>query len=221
MKILDVPQSGSVAGVTSSRNRFGQYRRTRAVPVNPNTSRQQDARNRLSDFSAGWRALTDVQREAWEAYALEHPVTDSLGQSNTLTGAQVYVGINSLLATAALAAVSTPPAGAAPDAPVLDVSSTDTDSFTLDVTPDPVTAGHALIVESSPPLSAGRSFNADFRVLEVAAAASSGTVDDVMLAARWGTLAVGQKFFFRARLVKANGAVSAFGATSAVLTLAP
>ena len=35
MKILDVPQSGSLGGQTSSHNRAGQYRRARRSPVQP------------------------------------------------------------------------------------------------------------------------------------------------------------------------------------------
>src|SRR5206468_836067 len=97
MKILDVPQSGSQAGTTSSRNRYGQYRRSRATPVNVNSTAQQAARNRLSAESEAWRGLTDIQREAWNSFADEHPQTDSLGQVVTLTGHQMFVGVNSAL----------------------------------------------------------------------------------------------------------------------------
>lgn len=83
--------SGSIGGTTFSHNRFGMYTRARRVPVNPNTTAQQLARNSLATASAAWRALTAPQRAAWEAYAAATPVTNSLGQTVFLSGAQQYV----------------------------------------------------------------------------------------------------------------------------------
>lgn len=219
MKILDVPQSGSVAGVTSSRNRFGQYRRTRAIPVNPNTTAQQNARDRLSAFSAAWRGLTQLQRDAWDSYALEHPVTDSLGQTSTLSGSQVYVGVNSAMFAAGFAAgVVVPPVGAAPAAPVITLDAITAAGFDMTSVPSPLPALTRQSFEFSPPLSAGRQFNADFRIVHTDAPASEPEVTAAMLAAKYGTLAVGQKYFFRSRLVTSTGLVSAFGSGSFILT---
>lgn len=219
MKILDVPQSGSVAGVTSSRNRFGQYRRTRAVPVNPNTTAQQSARDRLSAFSAGWRALTDLQRAAWESYALEHPVTDSLGQVSTLSGSQVYVGVNAAMFAAGFAAgVVVPPVGALPDPPVISLDDVTAAAFDMTSVPSPLPALTRQVFEFSPPLSAGRSFNADFRIVLTVAPAGEPEVTSAGLAAKYGTLAVGQKYFFRSRLVTSTGKVSTYASGSFILT---
>src|SRR5213594_7639 len=111
MKILDVPQSGSVAGVTSSRNRFGQYRRTRATPVNPNSTFQGAVRARFSVNSAAWRALTAAQRAGWADLGTSMTRTDSLGQTYALTGFQAYCSLNNNNLAAGNAVVS--------DAPVL------------------------------------------------------------------------------------------------------
>lgn len=92
MKILDVPQSGSVAGVTSSHNRFGQYRRTKAMPTQPRTSKQQLIRSGLIIGSSGWRYLTDAQRTAWADYAAQIQRSDSLGSGYQPTGASLYAG---------------------------------------------------------------------------------------------------------------------------------
>ena len=94
MKILDVPRSGSYQGVTSSRNRFGQYVRTRATPVNPNSAAQASARSRLSQNSIAWRALTDAQRAGWESLGSQMNRTDSLGQGYTLNGFAAYCSVN-------------------------------------------------------------------------------------------------------------------------------
>lgn len=92
MLILDVPQSGSVAGVTSSRNRFGQYRRTRAVPVQPRTPKQTVNRGNLTAGSSAWRALSDPSRTAWNDYAQQIIRSGRLGSSYSPTGASLFSG---------------------------------------------------------------------------------------------------------------------------------
>lgn len=83
--------SGSLGGTTYSHNRYGQYVRRKAIPVNPNTARQAVNRSRFSAAVIAWFALTAAQRTAWDTYAANVPVTDSLGQSINLTGQAMYV----------------------------------------------------------------------------------------------------------------------------------
>lgn len=212
MKILDVPQSGSVAGVTSSRNRFGQYRRTRAVPVNPNTSAQSAARAVLSGCSSNWAGLTQEQRDAWSAWAALHPRTDSLGQSVTMSGAQAFNAINCLLVTAGLAAVNVPPVDPVIDPPVVTLNAVFEDptfTFELAHTPSPTGANVRLLSYVSPPQSAGRSFCGDYRLVQVSAA-NAATPEDLLdsVTARFGAPVVGQCYFSRARLLRSDGNVS-------------
>lgn len=218
MKLLDVPQSGSQAGTTSSRNRFGQYQRSRATPVNPNSPAQQSARNRLTQFSIGWRGLTDAQRAAWASYALNHPFNDALGQQVFLTGHQTYIGINSALANGGLAAVVNPDLTAPPAASTLGAVVTTVAGFSITLAPSPVPANQALVFESSPPLSAGRSFNSDFRVVKVRAAAATAVLVGADMVVKFGTLAVGQKFFIRASTVTSTGLRTAYLSTTVVVT---
>lgn len=87
--------SGSLAGVTYSHNRGGQYMRARAVPVNPNTQQQQDVRNYMASRSSAWGSvLTQAQRDGWEAYADQVLLTDSLGEPRKATGLNHYVRCN-------------------------------------------------------------------------------------------------------------------------------
>lgn len=216
MKILDVPQSGSVAGVTSSRNRFGQYRRTRAVPVNPNTAAQSEMRAILAGCSQNWATLTGAQKLAWAAWAALHPRTDSLGQTVSLTGALAFNSVNCLLVMVGLTAVSVPPADPLPDPPVLSLLSLviaadawDTAEFAF--APDPVPALTKLLIYSSPPKSAGSYFNGDFRYLTSAAAAAiSPKQIGTALTTKWGTPTAGQTFYFRARLLRSDGGFSGY-----------
>ncbi len=89
--------SGSVGGLTGSRNRGGNYFRARAIPTNPNTALQQAVRSNFSFLTTAWSSvLTQPQRDAWSNYAENTPVTDTLGDPLTLTGQQMYIRCNSV-----------------------------------------------------------------------------------------------------------------------------
>jgi hypothetical protein len=217
MKILDVPQSGSIAGQTSSRNRFGQYRRTRAIPVNVNSPAQQAVRNVLSACSIAWQALTQVQRDAWTSWALAHPRVDSLGQTIILTGLQACIGVNVALATAGLATVAAPPSE--DEVPPIELEVAQTTAASFEVQSVAALDGVA-VFETSPPLSKGVQFNADFRVVAVDATVAVGGViaTKALMEAKWGTLVLGQKFFIRAWQIFDDGSRSAYSSTTVIIT---
>ncbi len=196
MKILDVPQSGSLAGQTSSHNRYGQYRRSRSIPVNPNSAAQGTVRGRLSTNAAAWRALTDAQRAGWEALATGITRTDALGQSYTLNGFTAYCMVNGNNLAAGNAVVSDAPAMQAPSAVVIGAVTLTNIAFTIAYTPTPLAAGTRIFVYLSPQRSAGRSFEGDYRLIHVSAAAAVSPAN-VFSAyqARLGTPVTGQKIF--------------------------
>lgn len=205
MKILDVPQSGSLAGQTSSRNRYGQYRRTRAIPVNPNSSAQGSARTRLALNAAGWRALTQTQREGWESLGAQMSRTDSLGQTYTLTGFQAYCSVNSLNLAAGNAVVSAAPALTTPTALATAAITLTAASFSIAYTATPLGAGERLFTFASPQRSPGRQSETDYRLIAVSAAAAASPAD-VFAAyqARLGTPVVGQRIFLQLQVYKAG-----------------
>lgn len=196
MKILDVPRSGSYAGVTSSRNRYGQYLRTRATPVNPASSFQVTARARLSAAAEDWRGLTNTQRSGWNDLGAQIIRTDTLGSSYSLTGFQAYVMMRANLAAAGDAALTDAPLYAPPD-PLLSITPTiGVGSVSLAFTPTPLSAGERIFWSLSPQRSAGRSFEGDTRLINVtAAAATSPTSILSNYQARFGTPVVGQRIF--------------------------
>jgi hypothetical protein len=84
--------SGSVGGLTYSRNRGGQYTRRRALPSNPATERQGIARENMATAVAAWtNNLTIAQRTAWQSYAAATPFVDALGQQIILSGQQMFI----------------------------------------------------------------------------------------------------------------------------------
>ena len=87
--------SGSIDGLTYSRNRFGMYVRGRATPVQPNSDRQQTMRAAMRALANLWtETLTDDQRNSWRIYASNVAMTDKLGQQIFLTGQQHFIRSN-------------------------------------------------------------------------------------------------------------------------------
>ncbi len=87
--------SGSLGGLTASRNKGGLYLRARAIPTNPNTTQQQNVRQAMATLADAWtNLLTQVQRDGWDVYAANTPVIDTLGASMLLTGQQMYLRSN-------------------------------------------------------------------------------------------------------------------------------
>jgi len=87
--------SGSVGGTTFSRNRGGSYMRTRAIPVNPNTTFQQEIRSLVATLTSYWlNGLTEDQRAAWDTYALNVELPNALGQPRNVGGLAMFVRSN-------------------------------------------------------------------------------------------------------------------------------
>ena len=196
MKVLKPPQSGSAAGTTASRNRFGQYERTRAIPVNPSSGAQGLARARMAANSAAWRALTSAQRAGWAGLGLSMVRSDSLGQSYTLQGNQAYASVNNNRLLTGLAVVGDAPALVTPSVITGIVLTLSAIAFSVAYTPTPMPAATYLAVYASPQRSAGRNFEVDFRFMKISAAAAASPL--AILAeytARFGVPVVGNRIF--------------------------
>lgn len=196
MKILTEPRSGSLQGQTSSRNRYGQYVRSRATPVNPNSTAQGVVRARLSANSAAWRALTDAQRAGWESLGSQMSRTDSLGQTYTLNGFSAFCSVNNNLAAAGDATVSAAPALVTPETLATVTITLTSASFSIAYTPTPMETGERVFVYCSPQRNAGRQFEGDLRLVHVSAAAAASPAN-VLAAytARFGAPVTGNKVF--------------------------
>jgi hypothetical protein len=114
MALIVLPEgtqvSGSIGGTTYARNRFGAYKRSRTVPVNPQSDAQVAARNRVANLSQAWsETLTANQRAAWDVYAAAVPWVNKLGQAVFITGFNHYVRSNAARLAAGLARVDDGP----------------------------------------------------------------------------------------------------------------
>lgn len=87
--------SGSLDATTFSHNRGGRYTRVRAIPTNPNSPQQQAVRGYMSALTSLWLStLTQLQREAWDEYALQVPLPDPLGDPRNVGGLGMYCRSN-------------------------------------------------------------------------------------------------------------------------------
>lgn len=187
--------SGSIGGNTASRNRYGAYWRTRAIPVTSTTTDALAAKARFSTYSANWSALTAAQRLSWNNFAQTHPTTDALGQSQILTGHTVYVGINTRLAQAGESAIDIPPLEPDPIGLVTLSGTWDIGigNFEVIFTATPLGANDVLIVRAAVVGHAGINYVENLlRIVGFSAKAQASLYDtQSLIEAKFGTLIVG------------------------------
>jgi len=197
MKVLTAPQSGSQAGTTASRNRFEQYLRSRATPVNPSSAAQGLVRARMSANSAAWRAITGAQRAGWVGLGTSMVRSDSLGQSYTLQGNQAYSSVNNNRVLCGLATVADAPSLVTPPALLTATITLTAASLSIAYTATPLAAATYLAVFASPQRSAGRTYESDFRFIKLSAAAAASPVVALSeYTAKFGVPIVGNRIFF-------------------------
>lgn len=217
MKYLGQPQSGSYDGITASRNRFGQYIRTRAIPVQPRTTFQLNQRARMSTNGAAWRALTDAQRAGWLALGLMISRTDALGQAYTLNGFGAYCSVNNNRLDAGDAVLADAPAIVTPADLISATITLTAIAFSVAYTATPLAAANRLFIRVSPQQSAGRKFNADYRLIAVTAAAAASPANILAAyTARLGVPVVGNRIFLSLQTYQAGFMGSPFGVSQVV-----
>ena len=92
-----VQMSGSIAGNTHARNRYGNYVRARTKPVNPSTALQQAVRSAMSQLTTRWgETLTPVQRTAWNLYGSGVAMKNKLGEIVYCTGHNHFIRGNAV-----------------------------------------------------------------------------------------------------------------------------
>ena len=204
--------SGSVGGVVASRNAGGAYLRNRTVPVNPNSVRQQTARLAFAAATIAWRGLTAAQRGAWDAYAIETPLLNRLGESITVSGSSHYVRTNAFLLGLSEARID-----AAPASPGLSTlgSVTSLEFETGGGGFEFVTVGNTAlgvaIFQFGPPVSAGVSFfKGPFSRIASVALTATGAANTPNQPAgfRYGTPLLGERRFARIAGIDEQGRLS-------------
>lgn len=200
-----VDARGKINGHVASKNRAGNYFRTKVSPVNPQTDFQQNVRGRFGARSAAWRGLTDAQRQSWIDAAPSFPVVNVFGESKILSGFQLYNALNLNLELIGEAAITTAPAPAAiPSLVSADIDTMTATEVSVELGIGTVPAGFACVVFGTPSYGAGISFVKNkFRFIGSYAAAVTTNPLDVTTnyEVRFGNVTAGQKVSLRCFLV--------------------
>ena len=207
MKILDVPQSGSLGAQTSSHNRAGQYRRARRSPVQPvGTGRRATVRANMGAASSGYAQLTFSEQQAWAAYADAHPITDALGQSIRLTGHQMFVAVNASLLNAGSTVTTVPPIDSTTVAPIVTVATlTSAGVLTLTLTPSGTADDFILVAFSAPKSGGVSSWKSTWQQLVLPGNSAGAATYGAAYVAQFGLPAAGSRVFYKLTPVNQYG----------------
>lgn len=207
--------SGAAVGLVYSHNRGGAYVRGRSVPNNPQSVFQVNVRQYMADLANRWRnVLTELQREAWDVYAMNVLRPDRLGDSVNIGGIGQYIRSNVPRLQAGLARVDaapgtfnvggfTNPSIDAVDAAgdTLDLAFTNTDAWAAEV-------GSAMLVLVSRPQNVSiKYFKGPYRFAGSIAGALVPPTSPATIALPF-PVAVGQRVFIQVRVTRADGRLS-------------
>jgi hypothetical protein len=184
-----------------SKNHYGQFIRKRVKGINPKTAKQILLRANFGGVAKSWKGLTAARILAWNAYGKVYTLRNRLGQAITHTGEVWYIALNRVLYTIGSAALLDAPSLSAvppalPTTPALVVVSGVSITITLGATL-PGTA--ALRIYASAGISAGKTYNSNYRYLGTMLAADAGTKNiSALYTAVYGVLPLaGNKLFVK------------------------
>lgn len=215
-----VQMSGSIAGTTHARNRFGNYARARTKPVNPKSSRQVGARVAMMFLAEQWREspMTDVIRTAWQTYANSVDWHNKLGEIVTLTGFNMFMRGNAARLRAGLTLVTAGPTdlGLPAGDPLFQISACSAAAQTFTLTFDDgfdwcSEDGAGIVLFQGEPQNPTRNFFAGpwrFNNCYPGAAGVPAFSPQANMPAHGFTLVEGQKIWWGAQIIRADGRVS-------------
>lgn len=196
--------SKKIGSVVFSTNHYNPFARIRVKPINPRSAAQTAQRDLLSNNSKAWKALSQAEILGWNVLAGMLPKKNRLGQQMTNTGENLYNSCNNNISSGGGSAISTPPTIDQNDVPsLLGVAITcAAGAVSMAFTPGTV-ATNIVEVKASSPLSGGRTYNSNFRVIGTFASnATSPQVLTTMYTGKFGIAPVaGQVVFFEIRVI--------------------
>lgn len=207
--------SGSIGGVTASRNKSGGYFRRRGLPVNPGTPEQEFVRQTMTDLSFTWReVLTQEQRDGWDGYAVNSPLPNKIGDVHSVNGLAMYVRGNLGRLQAGLARVDNAPSGAGFPSftvPTLPLASQEDQELTVGFTatnPWAGVVGAAMLVYASRGQTASKNFfKGPYRYAGAILGAASPPTSPAAIPLPF-PVSVGQRLFVKVNVVDASGRAS-------------
>lgn len=212
---INQPATGSISGITYSRNRYGPYSRARTKPVNPQSSKQQSQRQDFSALSLSWKSLNSLGQQNWETFAITHPSLNKLGEVIVLAPNAQYIKTNLTRKSAGLSVSNTVPSTTTFVSNTLALVATiDTTGPTrvLTLAGTNQATGYKAIVRASAPVSTGRVTPEGMRRIAAVAADAWGTPVNILSAweAVWGVFSLNQRIILDVAMVTDTGYTAGF-----------
>lgn len=207
--------SGSIGGITASRNKGGMYFRARAIPTDPGSQFQVIVRNAQAQISARWNdVLTQIQRDEWQVYADNVTLPNPLGDQRNVSGIAMYSRSNTIRlavgldpvddgpAIFSLPSFSDPSVAAFVDAAdTYDIAFENTDAWANE-------DGGAMLVYGSRPQNPGiKFFKGPYRFAGLIVGAVAPPTSPETITSPFPFID-GQQLFFQTRVVTADGRLS-------------
>lgn len=213
--LLATDLSGSIAGVTASRNKGGAYFRERVMPINPNSTQQAAVRSLMSSLTAVWRdTLTPAERALWNTYAENTPLTNRIGETVFISGLSHFIRSNLPRMQAGLARIDAAPTSfGLAEAGTINVDGADESTqivaFSFDTTAPwaGATGGHLLVYVSRPQGPATNFFKGPYRYAGRINGAGTPPSSPGSVTAPF-VFTAGQRVFVRFRATDAEGRLS-------------
>jgi len=211
-----VQMSGSLAGNTYARNRYGNYVRARTKPTNPNTANQVAIRASMAEITTRWsQTLTAAQRTAWNLYGTNVAMTNRLGETTNLSGFNHYIRSNVIRNRLGLGVVDAGPVvfelpASDPAFSITGSEATQEISFVYDATMDWADEnGGWLVLYQGIPQNAQRNFFAGpWRYCSVVEGVNGAPPASPKVASVTFAIAEGQRNWAYARIIRADGRIS-------------
>jgi hypothetical protein len=205
-----VDASGKLGGQVFSKNRGGAYIRTKATPLNPQTTAQMTIRGIFASISSAWSGLTEASRQSFNNLVSSYARTDIFGDLRNPSGKNLFQRLNQNLVISGQPQITT--CVQPSEVPFANLSAVTLDSASpaIDLTYNGNTTGSKVVVWATPPLSAGTSFVKNkLRQIAVTAGADGATVDLYPeYIAKFGAFADDNNIYFGVRVINANGQAS-------------
>ncbi len=211
-----VQMSGSIAGDTFARNRYGNYVRARTKPTNPNTALQVSIRATMALLTTRWaQTLTGAQRTAWNLYGSSVTMKNRLGENTFLTGFNHYIRSNIILKNLGAAPYDNGPTVfelPAQDPTLALTASEATQQLTITYDDtldwDNENGGYLYFYQGQPQNAQRNFFGGPWRYLHAITGAAGAPVASPDVAAAVFAIAEDQRQWIYARIQRADGRLS-------------
>ena len=218
--------SGRIGGTVFSKNRAGVYIRNGTKPVNTYTIYRAEVKARLSAASQHWVGMSLADRTAWNVWAAQIPWKNRLGQSISLTGQQACIQCNARILAVGAAMIDVPSLSAPPEniSNVTVTRDIGSGTFNLAWTSGALGATEYLWLRGCILETSSRQYVTNlFRwFMTSPAAATTPQTLETAVAARFGTLQVGQIFVLEYSVIdSASGLVSSVFTNVGAITDTP